>query len=223
MTVPKQPAPLPLQTLRRLPNYYNYLRALKDQGTLFVSAGAIAAELGLNEVQVRKDLAAASQSPGKPRVGFGVEALLRDIGECLGYNNRQDAVLVGAGQLGTALLAYKGFADHGLCIAAAFDNNPQVVGRNVAGKKVLPIEKLPSLCSRMGIHIGIITVPAAQAQPVCNLMVEAGILAIWNFAPAHLRVPAQVLVQNENMAASLALLSQHLGARLRQQGKEGTP
>lgn len=201
---------LPLQTLRRLPNYYNYVKALQSQQVPYVAAPAIAKDMGLNEVQVRKDLAAVSQNPGKPRKGFAVEELLADIGECLGYNNREDAVLVGAGQLGKALLAYKGFEEHGMHIVAAFDNNAALAGQTVGGKKIFGMEKLPSLCKRMNIHIGIITVPVKQAQLVCNQMVESGILAIWNFAPIHLRVPGNVLVQNENLAASLALLSQHL-------------
>jgi redox-sensing transcriptional repressor len=202
---------LPLQTFKRLSGYYNYLRGLQ---TAYASSPSIAREMGLNEIQVRKDLAAVSNIPGKPRKGFNVENLLDSIGECLGYNNSKDAVLVGAGKLGKALLSYKGFAEHGMSIVAAFDRDKSVVGVDVDDKKVFPMSKLPSLCRRMNIHIGIITVPAQYAQEVCDVLVKSGIRAIWNFAPTHLKAPEDVLVQNENMAAQLALLSRHLAEKL---------
>ena len=198
-----------MQTLKRLPGYYNYLCGLQQSGVLFVSSPSIANELGLNEVQVRKDLAAVSHSPGKPRKGFEVEPLIQSIAECLGYHNSEDAILVGAGRLGKALLAYEGFKEHGVRIVAAFDSNSDALG-----KKVFPMSKLPSLCHRMNIHLAIIAVPAGQAQAVCDLLVDNGILAIWNFAPVHLRVPKEILVQNENLATQLALLARSLANRL---------
>ncbi len=216
----KETNSLSLQTFRRLPNYYNFLRQLHRQQVAYVAAPAIAKEMGLNEVQVRKDLAAVNGAPGKPRKGFLVEDLMAGIGECLGYHNREDAVLVGAGQLGKALLAYRGFEQQGVRIVAAFDADETLVGSNVNGKTVFPIEKLSSICKRVGVHIGIITVPENGAQAVCDLLVACGILAIWNFAPIHLRVPPGVLVQNENMAASLALLSQHLAEKIEGNGAE---
>ena len=126
------------------------------------------------------------------------------------------SVLVGVGSLGRALLGYGGFAECGLNIVAAFDANPALAGKTVSGKRVFPMEKLRDMCSRMGVHIGIITVPAGAAQGVCDALVSAGVLAIWNFAPVHLQVPADILVQSENMAASLALLSNHLRDRFRE-------
>ena len=102
---------------------------------------------------------------------------------------------------------------------AAFDANPALAGKTVSGKRVFPMEKLRDMCSRMGVHIGIITVPAEYAQGVCDLLIENGILAIWNFAPKLLNVPDGILVQNENMAASLALLCKHLNERM--QGQDG--
>lgn len=201
---------LSVQTVRRLPEYYNYLRGLKQTAEKYVAAPAIARELGLNEVQVRKDLAAVSAAPGKPRKGFVVADLLRDIGQFLGYHNREDAILVGAGKLGTALLAYPGFEEHGVRIVAAFDENKDLAGQTVAGKKIFPMEKMLSLCRRLKAQIAIVAVPAENAQGVCDLLVDGGIRAIWNFAPVHLRVPGKVLVRNENLAASLALLSQRM-------------
>ena len=211
-----QPDRISKLTLQRLPVYLNYLRRLPEGLYPHISATAIAAGLGLGEVQVRKDLAAMSNGHGKPKAGFIIEELINNMEETLGYHNSNDAVLVGVGSLGRALLGYGGFAECGLNIVAAFDANPALAGKTVSGKRVFPMEKLRDMCSRMGVHIGIITVPAGAAQGVCDALVSAGVLAIWNFAPVHLQVPADILVQSENMAASLALLSNHLRDRFRE-------
>lgn len=197
------------QTLQRLPAYLSYLRGPMKEPRKYVSATMIAEALGLNDVVVRKDLAAVS-SIGRPKVGYARIELIRVLEEFLGYDNSQDAVLVGAGKLGQALLSYSGFPQYGLNILAGFDCDPAVTGIEVAGKRILPMDKLPGLCRRVGVHIGIITVPGEHAQTVCDQLIDSGILAVWNFANAHLCVPEGILVQNENMAVSLALLSNHL-------------
>ena len=198
-----------VQALQRLPLYLQYLKTLPDAAN--ISARALGAVLGFGEIQVRKDLASVSDG-GRPKVGYVVGELRHDIAVALGYDNVNDAVLVGAGRLGRALLSYEGFSDYGLNIVAAFDAKLDVCGRDESGKQVFPLEKLPDLCRRMKIGIGIITVPAASAQSVCDLLCQSGIRAVWNFAPAHVSVPQGVLLKNENMAASLAVLSQHLAA-----------
>ncbi len=201
------------QATRRLPGYYNYLRDHLASEEEYVSAAAMAREFGLNEVQVRKDLAAVSTTPGVPRKGFLINQLLIDIGEHLGYHNNAEAILVGVGRLGQALLGYHGFGEHGVHISAAFDTDPAIIGAQVANKTVRDLSELPALGRRMDIRIGIIAVPAAGAQDVCDLMLASGIEAIWNFAPVHLRTPPEVLVRNENLPAQLARLSQQLAAR----------
>lgn len=197
------------QTLQRLPAYLNYLRRPADKPPKYISATAIAEALGLNDVVVRKDLASVS-SLGRPKVGYARVELIRELERFLGYDNTRDAVLVGAGKLGQALLAYGGFPQYGLNILAGFDSDPRLADVEVAGKRILSMEKLPGLCRRVGVHIGIITVPGEHAQKVCDQLIDSGILAVWNFANAHLTVPEGILVQNENMAVSLALLSNHL-------------
>jgi len=206
-------AGLSAQGVQRLPGYYNYLRDRRTNQVRYVSAAAMAREFGLNEVQVRKDLACVSPNPGKPRKGFLVDELLDSIGQCLGYHNEDEAVLVGVGKLGSALLAYPGFGEHGVHIAAAFDIDDAVIGTQVANKTIRPLSDLPQLLARTGVRIGIVTVPATSAQAVCDLLVSAGIQAIWNFAPVHMRVPSGVLLQNENLPAQLARLSQLLSRR----------
>ncbi|MBE7721703.1 redox-sensing transcriptional repressor Rex [Lacrimispora indolis] len=198
------------KTLERLPMYHHYLERKCREGTETISAPAIALDLRLNEVQVRKDLAMVAKTAGKPKMGYLVKDLIRDMEEFLGFHNTNQAALVGVGSLGKALLSYKGFEQYGVEIVLAFDSDGRKVNTKIGGKPVFPIEKLENLCQRMNIHIGIITVPAEYAQEVCNRLVAGGVRAIWNFAPTHLAVPGHVLVQNENMAVSLAALSKYL-------------
>lgn len=198
------------QTLRRLPQYLNYLKTLlREGGPATISATAVAEALSLNDVQVRKDLASVC-SGGRPKVGYITADLAAAIEEFLGYNNADGAVLVGAGNLGLSLMGYEGFERCGLDIIAAFDTEESVIGEEIHGKPILPADKMQDLCRRMKVRLGIISVPASAAQGVCDLLVESGCMAIWNFAPVHLIVPRNVLVQNENLALSLSLLSKHL-------------
>ncbi|HOJ48299.1 MAG TPA: redox-sensing transcriptional repressor Rex [Bacillota bacterium] len=197
-------------TLQRLPLYLNYLKSVRDK-YVNISATIIADALKLNDVQVRKDLASVSSS-GKPKVGYVTEDLIKELEDFLGYNTVNNAIIVGAGKLGKALMGYSGFKEYGLNILMAFDSDPKVIDE---AERIMPIEKLPEFCRKMNIKIGIITVPAQNAQEVCDLLVESGVLAIWNFAPVHLRVPEDILVQNENMAAALAVLSNHLAEKLK--------
>ncbi len=208
------PVSISKQALQRMPYYLQALRAARDSGAEIISAPTVAAQLGLNEVQVRKDFASVSDTAGKPKTGFQTCELIASIERTLGYDNSNEAVLVGAGSLGRALLSYRGFEAYGLSIVTAFDVDPNLTGGEISGKQVLPMNKLSGVCHTMNIHIGIITVPASQAQGVCDALVDSGVLAIWNFAPVHLNTPAGILVQNENMATSLALLSKHLSERL---------
>lgn len=199
--------------LKRLPIYLSYLKSLPEGSTTYISATALANALGMGEVQVRKDLASVSDG-GRPRIGYHRESLMDDISQFLGYDNTTDAILVGAGKLGQALLGYSGFEAYGLNIVAGFDLKPPT-DRIEEGKPLLPMEELESFCRSNRILMGIITVPAEYAQQVCDRMIACGIKAIWTFAPVHLDVPDHILVQNENMATSLAVLSMHLQAQIK--------
>lgn len=203
-----------IQTFRRLPYYLEYLKGLRAKGIDVVSSPTVAAYFHYSEIQVRKDFAAVASVPGKPRHGFDIPDMICAIETMLGYHNANDAVLVGAGSLGHALLSYGGFRDYGLHIVAAFDTDPGLIGTEISRISILSADKISDLCSRLRIHIGIITVPTASAQQVCDQLIAGGIQAIWNFSPVHLSVPEGILVQNENMAASLALLSRHLSEKI---------
>ena len=197
--------------LKRRPSYLVYLKNLPEDAPAHISATALAAALGMGEVQVRKDLALVSDG-GRPKIGYLRSALVADIESFLGYDNTTDAIVVGAGKLGCALLGYEGFAEYGLNIVAAFDRSPH---EDDSGKPIYPVDKLQAFCRRNKILMGIITVPAAHAQEVADNMIECGIKAIWNFAPVHLEAPSHILIQNQNMATNLALLSMHLQAQMK--------
>lgn len=202
-------------TVQRLPGYLQYLKRLSNEGIPTVSATVIAEALGLNDVQVRKDLASVSKG-GRPKVGYVTDELIHDIELFLGYHNTNRAILVGVGNLGRALMSYEGFSQYGLHIEAGFDLSPEIVGKEIAGKPVLPIAQMEQYCKAKSIRLAVLTVPSKEAQNVCEQLLSCGILAIWSFASAHLQVPAGVLVRYENMATSLALLSNHLAESLHQ-------
>lgn len=206
----KEMANISKATIGRLPAYHRYLTEKKAEGERTVSSTAIAEALHLSAVQVRKDLAAISSAAGKPKLGFDVGDLIADIDRLLGYDNVSDAVLVGAGGLGSALVGYDGFKNYGLNIVAAFDADPARVGTTVGGIKVFPADELARLVRRLNVLIGIVAVPREAAQGVADELIKGGVRAIWNFAPVHLNVPENIAVKNEDMAASLAILSKRL-------------
>lgn len=202
-------------TLKRLPLYLHLLETLMDQGLQHVSCTQIAEKFDFDPTQVRKDLEATGEV-GTARIGFRTASLVVRIKEFLGWNNAHDAFLVGAGNMGKALLGYRDFEKYGLNIVAAFDRDLRKVGNPSFGREVLPLEKLPNLARRMHIHIGIVTVPAEYAQEVVDLMVGAGIKAIWNFAPAPLKIPEGVILENARLTQSLAVLTNKLTTILKE-------
>jgi redox-sensing transcriptional repressor len=196
-------------TLKRLPLYLRLLRKMKEAGKEYASGAVVARELGLDPIVVRKDLAITG-AVGRPRLGFQLDEIITAIEYFLGWSNTTDAVLAGVGNLGTALLGYQGFGQHGLRIKAAFDSNPRLIGKPIHGKTVLDIKKLPSLARRMHVQIGILTATASVAQEIADAMIAGGIRGIWNFTPAKLTVPPKVTLQREDLASSLAVLSHRL-------------
>ena len=200
--------------LKRLPGYLAYLKNMPEEGHTHISATALANALGMGEVQVRKDLAMVSDG-GRPKIGYNRENLIDDIEQFLGYDNTTDAILIGAGKLGQALMGYKGFDEYGLNILAAFDAKPMAETTD-EGKPIYPMSKLESYCRKHKILMAIITVPGDHAQEVADQLIACGIKAIWSFAPAHLEVPGNILVQYENMATSFAVLSMHLQAQMKE-------
>lgn len=203
---------LPKASLGRLPEYLQFLTSLPQERFPNISATTIAKKLSLGDVQVRKDLALISGT-GKPKIGYVTSELISDIEEALGCNELTQAILVGAGKLGQALLDYNGFEEYGVEIAAAFDCNEQVLRLARTSKQVLPMSQLKDFCKEHNIKIGIITVGSGSAQSVCDQMLESGITAIWNFAPCRLNVPDDIQVIQENLALSLAFLNNQISKK----------
>lgn len=194
--------------LQRLPVYLKYLKTLPPE-IKFISATSISSALELGEVQVRKDLGAVS-GLGRPKLGYETSVLVNRLEKVLGFGQSVSAVVIGAGKLGRAICEYGGFAEYGIEIIAAFDTDESKQTHSDRLKPVYPMSELKSCCLRYDVQIAVIAVPEAQAQTVCDAAVAAGIGAIWNFAPKKLSVPESVLLKNENLASSLALLAGQL-------------
>jgi redox-sensing transcriptional repressor len=201
-----------LPTIRRLPLYLRTLKELKECGDQLVSGTFLADRMQCEPIQVRKDLAVTG-SEGRPRLGFNIEKTIEAIETFLGWNNAQDAFLVGVGSLGSALLGYRAFEQHNLKIVAAFDSNPNKIGTSIHEREIFPIDRLKDLALRLHVHIGILTVPAESAQIVADYMVSCNIKGIWNFSPVKLNVSPEVVVQYEDLSSGLAVLSRRLQTR----------
>ncbi len=198
---PKVPTP----TLNRLPLYFRYLLEAQDQRLGVVSSEMLGDAAGVPAAQVRKDLAYLGEF-GRPGVGYDVAEMRDKLSRQLGLDVERDVVVVGAGRLGSAISAYRGFATYGLRIAALFDTSPDKIGSRVGALEVLDSARLPGFVKDRSIQMAILTVPAPEAQGVAEYLVSAGITAIMNFAPAKLELPAGVVVSNEDLAARLATL-----------------
>lgn len=196
--------------LKRMPTYLDLLRKLSSNGVKYISCQTIADCLSLNKEQVRKDIALVSSIDGIPNKGRNIDLLIKDIEIVLGLDNGNKAILIGVGSLGTALLKYNGFKNYGLKIVGAFDKNKALVGKKINDIEIYDLEKLRNVIEANNAHIGILTVPSEVAQSVTEMMIENGIEAIWNFAPANLTLNENIIVSNMDMAQSLATLSHKL-------------
>jgi len=193
-------------SVRRLPSYLHIIRQAQRNRDYYISGTVIAQELNLEPIQVRKDLAITGII-GKPKKGYPVDALIAAIERYLGWDSFHDAVLVGAGNLGSALMGYQEFQLHGLRIAAAFDTDPAKVGGKIHGVDVYPMEELEVKISEIGAQIAILTVPSPFAQATTESLLRAGITSIWNFTNTKLKVPDEIVVQREDLSSGYALLS----------------
>lgn len=202
-----------LPTIQRLPLYLRILREVRGEGVQSISTTRLSEALQVQPIMVRKDLAVTGVV-GRPRIGYQVEELIDHIERFIGWRDTSSAFLVGVGNLGTALLGYRGFEENGLHIVAAFDTDTKKIGSSIHGRSVFSLDRLTDLVPRMRVRIGILTVPAACAQETADRMVAAGICAIWNFTPVFLEVPPDVIHHQENLASSLAVLSTRLRMQL---------
>ena len=203
----KTPRPeIPRKTIYRLSIYLRCLHRLKGNAIRTVSSDALARAAGVKPTQLRKDLTYFGQF-GTRGLGYEVEQLVKMISDLLGTTSLQPVILVGVGNLGTALLSYRGFEQEGFEIVAAFDADVKQ-GRNKRTKQpVYAMEKLPEFVRERHVKMAILCVPASAAQEVANTLVACGVAGILNFAPMVLSVPEDVMVNNVNLAIELENLS----------------
>ncbi|MDA3924238.1 MAG: redox-sensing transcriptional repressor Rex [Kiritimatiellae bacterium] len=196
------------RSVKRFPLYLRVLREMELNGDTYASGAVVAKALSFDPIVVRKDFAKTGVC-GKPRLGFPLYDLIDAIEKFVGWQTRTDAVLAGAGRLGSALIGYPGFKEQGFQIVAAFDVKPNK-NQTINGVPVYPVSQLCERVKKKKVTLGILTVPDEHAQDVADAMIAGGVRGIWNFTPVRLKVPEDVIVKREDLAASLALLSYRL-------------
>ena len=194
-----------LKQIERYPVYLNVLLSLRNSGVNKVNSRLLANALGCSEEQVRKDLQIVYPKSSKPGCSRDVNLLINHLKEFLGYNNSNKAILVGVGHLGSALLSFKGFEDYGLDIVAGFDIDPSLTGGTVNDKPIYSIFNLDNKIKELGVDVAIVATPKDVTQEIVNKLINSGIKAIWNFVPIHLVVPENIVVENMDLARSLAV------------------
>lgn len=195
-----------MPTIKRLPAYLHIVEAAAREGREYISGTVIAEELQLEPIQVRKDLATTGII-GKPRIGFPVNELIDAINTFLDWNNAHNALVVGAGHLGSALTGYDEFRRRGLHIVAAVDSDPAKIGTSVNGVPVFSMDNLAETVKTHQIALAVLTVPSPHAQAVAENLVSCGVRSIWNFTNVKIRVPSNVVVQKEDLSSGYAMLS----------------
>ena len=193
-------------TIRRLPSYLHIIKQAQSEGIEHISGTVIANELNLEPIQVRKDLALTGIT-GKPKRGYPVAELICAIEHFLGWDTPKKAVLIGAGNLATALSGYQEFKYHGLSFVAAFDTASDRIGKTIHDVPSFALSELATKVKELEVTIAVLTVPSSQAQKTAEIVVNAGINAIWNFTNIKLKVPNHVAVQREDLTSGFAMLS----------------
>ena len=196
-------------TVDRLPLYFRTLRLIRSEGSEIVSSEELGRRIGVTPEQIRKDLASFGAF-GKKGVGYHVSELINNISQILGLDRKWNIAIVGVGHLGWALANYRNFTTLGFHLAALFDQNPAIVGQQINGVDVLSATDLETTVASRNIQIGVIAVPAGEAQAVADRLVNAGVHGIWNFAPVRIKVPDNVQMVSEDLSVGLSTLSYHL-------------
>ena len=205
----KEADKVPEPTLRRLPWYLSNIKLMKEKGEQYVSSTQISKEINIDASQIAKDLSYVNIS-GRTRVGYNIDALIEVLESFLGFTNMHKAFLFGVGSLGGALLRDSGLRHFGLEIVAAFDINPELVGKDLGGIPIFHSDDFGAKMKEYDVNIGVLTVPINIAQEITNKMVDGGIKAVWNFTPFRIRVPENIVVQNTSLYAHLAVMFNRL-------------
>ena len=205
----KEADKVPEPTLRRLPWYLSNIKLMKEKGEQYVSSTQISKEINIDASQIAKDLSYVNIS-GRTRGGYKIDALIEVLESFLGFTNMHKAFLFGVGSLGAALLRDSGLHHFGLEIVAAFDVNPELVGKDLNGIPIFHSDDFEAKMKEYDVNIGVLTVPINIAQEITDKMVDGGIKAVWNFTPFRIRVPENIVVQNTSLYAHLAVMFNRL-------------
>jgi redox-sensing transcriptional repressor len=197
---------VPKVVVSRLSLYLRELQRLQKCGQDTISSGQLGTLLGFSDAQVRKDLGFVGQF-GYPGVGYRCDELVRAMRDILGTNHPWPVAMVGAGNLGQALLGYRGFGRQNFSIVAAFDADPAKIGQTIQGLRIQPVDELPATVEEKHVRLGMIVVPGPYAQEVADRLVAAGVEGIVNFAPVTLTLPPHVQVVGVDLAIELEQLS----------------
>lgn len=208
-SIRKEADKVPEPTLRRLPWYLSNIKLMKEKGEQYVSSTQISKEINIDASQIAKDLSYVNIS-GRTRVGYNIDALIEVLESFLGFTNMHKAFLFGVGSLGAALLRDSGLHHFGLEIVAAFDVNPELVGKDLNGIPIFHSDDFEAKMKEYDVNIGALTVPINIAQEITDKMVDGGIKAVWNFTPFRIRVPENIVVQNTSLYAHLAVMFNRL-------------
>jgi len=201
---------IPIATIKRLPIYLSVLNDFLQNGKKEVSSNAIAEVINENASLVKKDLSYVISQMGKPKVGYEIEQLIKDLKNFLNHNKFNAAVIVGVGLLGSALMSYTGFSEYNLKIVCGFDVDKSKINTTISNKKIYDLNSLEQVVKNNNIKIGIITTTQSSAQQVADKLIEAGVKAIWNFTSTHIDVPKNIIIKNEDLATSLVVISKQL-------------
>ena len=208
-SIRKEADKVPEPTLRRLPWYLSNIKLMKEKGEQYVSSTQISKEINIDASQIAKDLSYVNIS-GRTRVGYNIDALIEVLESFLGFTNMHKAFLFGVGSLGAALLRDSGLHHFGLEIVAAFDVNPELVGKDLNGIPIFHSDDFEAKMKEYDVNIGVLNVPINIAQEITDKMVDGGIKAVWNFTPFRIRVPENIVVQNTSLYAHLAVMFNRL-------------
>ena len=208
-SIRKEADKVPEPTLRRLPWYLSNIKLMKEKGEQYVSSTQISKEINIDASQIAKDLSYVNIS-GRTRVGYNIDALIEVLESFLGFTNMHKAFLFGVGSLGAALLRDSGLHHFGLEIVAAFDVNPELVGKDLNGIPIFHSDDFEAKMKEYDVNIGVLTVPINIAQEITDKMVDGGIKAVWNFTPFRIRVPENIVVPNTSLYAHLAVMFNRL-------------
>lgn len=196
---------LPEPTIRRLPWYLSYVRMLDNLHVEYVSSTQISKELNVQSSQIAKDLSFLNIR-GKTRIGYEVSSLVKELEDFLGFNKHHDAVVIGTGSLGTALMQDHGLENYGLNIVAGFDVRQEVIGTKIGDLPVYDVKELSSWQQEHKVSIAILTVSVDHAQEAASQAIASGVTALWNFTPYRIKAPADVIIANTSIYAHLAII-----------------